>query len=149
MVSSKAATVADYLDELPPERRAVVETVRDAINEVMPAGFREGMGYGMIEWFIPLEDYPVTYNKQPLGYAALAAQKNAYSLYLNCIYATPGAAERFRAAWAGPRKLDMGKSCIRFKRAGDLDLDLIQREIAAATPADLIAAYEASRSPTR
>ena len=149
MVSSKAATVADYLGELPPERRVEVETVRDAINAVMPAGFREGMGYGMIEWFIPLEDYPVTYNKQPLGYAALAAQKNAYSLYLNCIYATPGAAERFRAAWAGPRKLDMGKSCIRFKRAGDLDLDLIQREIAAATPADLIAAYEASRSPTR
>ena len=149
MVSSKAATVADYLGELPPERRVEVETVRDAINAVMPAGFREGMGYGMIEWFIPLEDYPVTYNKQPLGYAALAAQKNAYSLYLNCIYATPGAAERFRAAWAGPRKLDMGTSCIRFKRAGDLDLDLIQREIAAATPADLIAAYEASRSPTR
>ena len=149
MVSSKAATVADYLDELPPERRAVIETVRDAINAVMPAGFREGMGYGMIEWFIPLEDYPVTYNKQPLGYAALAAQKNAYSLYLNFVYATAGRAEQFRAAWAGGRKLDMGKSCIRFKQASDLDLDLIKREIASATPADLIAAYEASRSSTR
>ena len=146
MVSSKAATVADYLSELPPERRAEIEAVRDALNAVMPAGFREGMGYGMIEWFIPLEDYPVTYNKQPLGYAALAAQKNAYSLYLNCLYATPGAAERFRAAWKGAGKLDMGKSCIRFKRAGDLDLDLISREIASATPADLIAAYEAARA---
>ena len=149
MVSSKATTVAAYLDELPPERRAEIETVRDAINAVMPAGYREGMGYGMIEWFIPLEDYPVTYNGQPLGYAALAAQKNAFSLYLNCLYATPGAADRFRAAWAGGRKLDMGKSCIRFKRASDLDLDLIRTEIASAAPSDLIAAYEASRSPTR
>ena len=149
MVSSKAATVAAYLDELPPERRAEIETVRDAINAVMPAGYREGMGYGMIEWFVPLEDYPVTYNGQPLGVAALAAQKNSNSLYLNCVYASPEAAERFRAAWAGGRKLDMGKSCIRFKRASDLDLDLIRTEIAATTPAELIAAYEASRAAKR
>ena len=77
MVSSSAATVSDYLTELPPERRAEIEKVRDVVNAALPAGYREGMAYGMIGWAIPLADYPDTYNKQPLGYAALAAQKNA------------------------------------------------------------------------
>ena len=65
MVSSKATTVDAYLAELPPERRAVMARVRDALNAVMPAGYREGMGYGMMGWDVPLEDYPNTYNKQP------------------------------------------------------------------------------------
>ena len=88
MASSKAATVAQYLAELPPERRAEIEKVRDLVNGALPAGYREGMGYGMIGWVIPLEDYPDTYNRQPLAYAGLAAQKNYNSLYLNCVYAS-------------------------------------------------------------
>ena len=103
MVSSSAATVSDYLAELPPERRAEVEKVRDVVNSALPAGYREGMAYGMIGWAIPLADYPDTYNKQPLGYAALAAQKNGYSLYLNCVYASDEKAQRFREAWAATR----------------------------------------------
>ena len=146
MVSSKAATVADYLAELPPERRAEMERVRDAINAVMPAGYREGMGYGMMGWDVPLEDYPDTYNKQLLSYAGLAAQKNSYSLYLTCVYSDPARAERLRAAAAAMgKKLDMGKSCIRFKRAADLPLDAICDEIASMSPADFIALYEESR----
>ena len=115
MVTSRAATVADYLAELPAERRAEIEKVRDLVNEALPAGYREGMGWGMIGWVVPLETYPDTYNGQPLAYAGLAAQKNANSLYLTCAYSAPERAERLKAAaLANGRKLDMGKSCIRF-----------------------------------
>ncbi len=147
MVVSKATTVAAYLDELPPERRREIDIVRDAVNSAMPAGYREGIGYGMIGWVIPLEDYPDTYNKQPLAYAGLAAQKNYNSLYLTCVYASAERRARFveRAAAAG-KKLDMGKSCIRFKRADDLPLELIAEEIATIPPADFIRLYEEGRS---
>ena len=147
MVSSKATTVDAYLAELPPERRAVMARVRDALNAVMPAGYREGMGYGMMGWDVPLKDYPDTYNKQPLGYAGLAAQKNSYSLYLTCVYSDPARAERLRAAAAAMgRKLDMGKSCIRFKRVEDLPLAAICDEIASTTPAELIRLHEKARA---
>ena len=144
MVSSKAATVAAYLDELPTERRAEIEKIRDVVNAALPAGYREGMGFGMIGWVIPVEDYPDTYNGQPLAYAGLAAQKHSNSLYLTCVYASAERTERLKAAWAATgRKLDMGKSCIRFKRADDLALDLIRLEIASTTPEQFIAMYEA------
>ena len=143
MVSSRAATVAAYLAELPADRRAEIERVRDLINSALPDGYREGIGYGMIGWVIPLERYPDTYNKQPLAFAALAAQKNYNSLYLNCVYASKERTEQLRAAFgAAGKKLDMGKSCIRFKRADDLALDVIRDEIASTTPTEFIAAYE-------
>lgn len=148
MAGSTAATVADYLAALDPARRAEIEPVRDLVNARLPAGYVEVIDHGMIGWVIPLADYPATYNKQPLLYAALAAQKNANSLYLNCVYAAPGRGERLRAAWAAQgRKLDMGKSCIRFRRAADLALDLVGDEIAATTPAQFIALYEAVKPP--
>ena len=147
MASSKAATVDQYLAELPPERRAVMARVRDALNAVMPAGYREGMSYGMMGWHVPLEVFPNTYNKQPLAYAGLAAQKNNYSLYLTCAYSDPARAERLRAAAAAMgKKLDMGKSCIRFKRVEDLPLDAICDEIASTTPAEFIQIYEKART---
>lgn len=146
MVSSKAATVVDYLAGLPPERRAEIEKVRDVVNDALPAGYREGMGYGMIGWVIPLDDFPVTYNGQPLAYAGLAAQKNYNALYLNCVYASTERTERLRERWkAAGKKLDMGKSCIRFKRADDLALDVVRDEIASTTPQQFIALYEAAR----
>jgi hypothetical protein len=147
MVSSKAQTVADYLDELAPERRREIEKVRDVINAAMPAGYREGMGYGMIGWVVPLETYPDTYNGQPLAYAGLAAQKNSNSLYLTCAYSSPERAQRLKdeAAAAG-KKLDMGKSCIRFKKADDLPLEAIAREIASTTPEEFIARHEEGRT---
>ena len=146
MVSSSATTVAGYLAELDPARRAEVETVRDLVNAALPAGYREGMTYGMIGWVIPLDDYPDTYNGQPLGYAALAAQKNGNSLYLNCVYASTERTERLKQAWAAAgKKLDMGKSCIRFRRASDLALDVVRDEIAATAPAEFIAIYEQTR----
>lgn len=147
MASSKAATVAAYLAELPPERRAEIERVRDLVNEALPEGYAEVMSHGMIGWIIPLEDYPVTYNGQPLAYAGLAGQKNGNSLYLNCVYASTERTERLRAA--SGKKLDMGKSCIRFERASDLALDVVRDEIAATAPAELIALYERAKPPAR
>ena len=125
MASSKAATVAAYLEELLPERRAEIAIVRDLVNEALPEGYVEVMSYGMIGWVIPLQDYPVTYNGQPLAYA-------------------------LRGAWAASgKKLDMGKSCIRFKRASDLALDVVRDEIAATAPAEFIALYERVKPPAR
>ena len=150
MVSSSAATVADYLAALDPERRTQIETVRKVVNAALPVGYVEVMSYGMIGWVIPLADYPDTYNKQPLGYAGLSAQKNSNSLYLNCVYASTERTERLKVEWKlSGKKLDMGKSCIRFKRADDLALDLIRDEIAATTPAEFITVYEATRPPKR
>ena len=147
MVSSKAATVADYLAELPVDRRAEIERVRDLINEAIPDGYREGIGYGMIGWVVPLERYPDTYNGQPLAYAGLAAQKNYNSLYLTCVYASKERTERLKAAFAAAgKKLDMGKSCIRFKKADDLALDLIRDEIASTKPDEFIKIYEEART---
>ena len=150
MVGSAAATVADYLDSLDPGRRAEIAAVRDLVNARLPAGYAEVMAHGMIGWVIPLADFPDTYNKQPLVYAALAAQKNANSLYLNCVYASPGRVERLREAWtAAGKALDMGKSCIRFKCASDLALDVVGDEIAATAPAEFIAFYRTVKPARR
>lgn len=147
MVQSKAASVSQYLAELPPERRAVVSKVRDLVNAHMPAGYVETMAFGMIGWGIPLSRYPETYNKQPLGYVALAAQKNGYSLYLMGVYGVAEQEKKLRAAAAAQgKKLDMGKSCLRFKQAEDLPLDAIGELIASMGVDDYIAVYEASRS---
>ena len=148
MVSSKAATVEQYLAELPPERRSEISRVRDVINQALPNGYREGMAWGMITWEVPLEQSGPTYNRQPLAYAALAAQKNSNSLYLNCTYGSAERTERFRRAWAAAgKKLDMGKSCIRFKKADDLALDVLSEEIASTTPEEFIAYYEKVKPP--
>jgi hypothetical protein len=147
VVSSKAATVADYLAELPADRRADIKAVRDLINAALPDGYVEGIGYGMIGWVVPLVRYPNTYNGQPLVYAGLAAQRNYNSLYLNCVYASKQRAERLKSNFAAAgKKLDMGKSCIRFKRADDLALEVVRDEIASTTPVEFIRIYEEARS---
>lgn len=147
MVSSTAATPAQYLEQLPAQRRVVVAAVRDLVNANLPPGYVEAMAYGMIGWSVPLARYPDTYNGQPLAYVGLAAQKNGYSLYLNCIYSDPVAEQSLRDAYArAGRKLDMGKSCLRFKALDGLLLDEVGR-IVASTPVDeFIAQYERARS---
>lgn len=147
MASSKAATVEEYLQELPEDRREVVSTVRDVILRNLPDGYTETMAWGMITYGIPLERYPTTYNGQPLGYAALAAQKNSYSLYLLGAYMDPEQEAALREAFRREgKKLDMGKSCVRFKKTADLPLDDIGQLISATTPDQYIARYEASRA---
>ena len=120
-MKSKAATVTEYLKSLSPERRAVVAAVRKEIRAGLPKGYREGMNCGMIAYEIPLSRHADTYNGQPLMYLALAAQKNNYALYTMCAYANPKIAQWLRSEFkSAQKKLDMGKSCIRFKKLDDL-----------------------------
>jgi hypothetical protein len=146
MARSKAGTVAQYLRELPPDRRAVVSAVRDVILENLPAGYQESMNWGMISYEIPLERYPKTYNGQPLSYAALAAQKNYFVLYLMGVYS-----KGKQAGWLAKefekrgKTLDMGKSCVRFKTIDDLPMDVIGDVIASTPPKTLIELFETSR----
>ncbi len=146
MVSSAASTVEAYLAELPPERREVMATVRALVNAHLPDGYEEGMNWGMISWEIPLSRYPLTYNMQPMVYAALAAQKNHYALYLMCAYADSQSERDLRAAYAAAGlKLDMGKSCLRFRRLDALLQSAVAAAIASTPPETHIARYEASR----
>lgn len=149
MAASKAPTVDAYLAELPPDRRAVVSAVRDAVARHLPNGYEEAMSFGMIGYQVPLARYPNTYNKQPLAYAALAAQKHYYSLYLTGVDHGEGEA-RVRAAFAkAGKKLDMGKSCIRFRSLDDLPLEALGEVIASMPPDEFVARYEASRAAAR
>jgi hypothetical protein len=146
MAKSSATTVEEYLAELPAERRAVVAAVRDVVRRHLPEGYQETMNWGMISYEVPLERYPDTYNGQPLNYAALAAQKNYYALYLPSVYQSPEQEAWLREEFAKARKrLDLGKSCVRFKRLEDLPLDAIGRVVGSTSPEQFIARYEAGR----
>lgn len=125
----------------------MISLVRDLVNRHLPSGYVETMNWGMICWEIPLSRYPVTYNKQPLGYVALAAQKNYYALYLMGVYAGSQNEKNLRDAYARVgKKLDLGKCCLRFRKLDDL-LQAEVGEIIASTPVDAyISHYEASRS---
>lgn len=141
---SEASTVEEYLRGLPSDRRETVAAVRDLVNSALPDGYLEGMNWGMISWEIPLERYPDTYNGQPLGVVALASQKNKCSLYLHGPYMVPALTERIRDGFAAAgKKLDMGKSCIRFRTADDLPPQVIREAVGALDPDQFIAAYEA------
>lgn len=143
---SDAETVQQYLDELPPERREIISAVRERILEHLPEGYAESMNWGMINYEIPLERYPDTYNGQPLGIVALAAQKNYNALYLMSVYMNPAQERSLKEAYrrAG-KKLSMGKSCLRFKKLEELELGAISTIIAATPPEELIRLYETSR----
>lgn len=144
MARSEAKTVAAYLKELPAERRAVVSAVRDLVVEHLPAGYRESMGSGMICYTIPLDVYPDTYNQQPACYVSLAAQKNYYALYLVGVYGDPKKEKQLADAYKKlGKKMDMGKSCLRFKSLDDLPMETLGAIIASVPPETLIAKMEA------
>ncbi len=146
MVQSKATTVEEYLAELPEERRAVVAEVRRLILEHLPDGYQERMNWGMITYEIPLARYPKTYNGQPLGYIALAAQKQYYSLYLMGVYGDSEQEKALKRAYAeAGKRLDIGKSCLRFRKLEDLLVEPIAEIVASTPPEAMIAQYEASR----
>lgn len=137
------AAVAEYFDALDEKRRAVVYPVFETVHQAMPEGYELVMEWGMPGWVIPLTTYPKTYNKKPLAYAGLAAQKQYNSLYLTGLYSNPDREAAFRAEWeATGRTLNMGKSCLRFKRLDDVDLDIIARTIAAISVDRFLATYE-------
>jgi uncharacterized protein YdhG (YjbR/CyaY superfamily) len=148
MVQSRAATVAGYLAELPPERRKVVAAVRKTVRANLPKGYVESMNWGMIAYEIPLSRYPLTYNRQPLMYAALAAQKNNFALYLTGVHGNPEMIALLKEAYrrAG-LKLDMGKSCLRFKGLDQIPLDAIGRLIGRVPVDEFIRRYEKVKRP--
>jgi len=142
-VTGSATTPEEYLAALPEDRREVVSAVRDTINANLEPGFEETMQYGMVSWVVPLERYPDTYNGEALAIASLASQKRHMALYLNCEYASPS---NFRERWeATGRKLDMDKSCVRFRKLDDVALDILGETIAATTVEGHIEAHERSR----
>lgn len=150
MVSSAATTVSQYLSALPPPRRAEISRVRDLVNANLPSGYEEGIIYGMISWFIPLAKKPDTYNGQPLCIASLGAQKNYNALYLMTVYGDPTLEKKFRGAFkAAGKKLDMGKSCVRFSAADELVPSAIEDAIKAMSVDDYIAHYDKVRGNTK
>lgn len=148
MVRSKSSTVREYLESLTNQQREVISTVRDVILANLPDGYEETMNWGMISYEIPLARFPKTYNKQPLMYAALAAQKNYYAVYLSMLYCGTDASHEdwFREEFENKgKKLDCGKSCVRFKSIDDLPLDVIGAAVRIATPEQFITVYQESR----
>jgi hypothetical protein len=151
---SKATTVDAYLKELPADRRSALEAVRSVIKKNLDASYEEGIQYGMIGYYVPHRIFPKGYHtdpKQPLPFAALASQKNHMALYLMGLYC--GCAEGkggltadatwFQTTWAKTgKKLDMGKSCVRFKKLDDLALDVIGEAIRRVPAKTYIARYE-------
>jgi hypothetical protein len=152
-MQSKAATVKAYLAELPPDRRAAIEAVRNVILANLDRDYEEGMAYGAIGYYVPHRIYPAGYHcdpKQGLPFAGLGSQKNYMSLGLMCHYSHTGEDRWFRAAWARTgKKLDMGKCCIRFRKLEDLALDVIAEAIRRMPVKKYIEHYESSIRPDK
>lgn len=142
-MKSDLSTIEEYLASLPEDRRTVVSAVREVILRHLPEGYSECMQFGMIGYAIPLSRYPKTYNGQPLSYVALASQKNYISLYLMGVYCDQQTADWFRNQYlTRGMKLNMGKSCVRFKRLEELPLDLVGEAVALLTVDEYIERYE-------
>ncbi len=149
-MKSAAATVEEYLDELSPERREAVSTIREVILANLPDGYVEMMDFGMIAYSVPLERYPKTYNGHPLSYAGIASEKSYVSVHLMNIYGDPETERWFVDSYkATGKRLDMGKSCVRFRKLDDLPLELIGEAVSRIPMEEWIRRYEASRPPKK
>lgn len=146
-MQSKATTVEQYLAELPPDRQAVMEKLRKLVKKNIPKGFQECMNYGMIGYVVPHKLYPSGYHctpELPLPFMNIASQKNFVAVYHMGIYADPKLLKWFTDAYTqlGIGKLDMGKSCIRFKKMDKIPFELIGELAAKMTPQNWIAVYD-------
>jgi hypothetical protein len=144
----RSPAVDEYLAALEPGRREVLAAVRDLVVEALPPGYEESFSHGMATWSVPLSRLPATYNGEPLMLAGLAAQKRHNSLYLMGLHvgAEDDRQADFARRWrATGRRLDMGKSCVRFRTLDDLDLPLVAEVLASRTVDDYVADYQSSR----
>jgi uncharacterized protein YdhG (YjbR/CyaY superfamily) len=146
-MQSKATTVEQYLSELPEERQKPMTELRKVIKKNLPKGFQEGMGYGMMGYSVPHSKYPAGYHcnpKDPLPFMSIASQKNFIAVYHMGVYADPKLLKWFTDAHAkaSAKKLDMGKSCIRYKKSEDIPYKLIGELASKITPDEWIAVYE-------
>lgn len=145
---TKPKTVAEYLASLPEDRRKALGAVRRTIKKNLSKGYKEGIQYGVIGYFVPHSVFPAGYHcdpNEPLPFAGLASQKNHMAIYLMCLYGDPKQEKWFRDAWAKTgKKLDMGKSCIRFKKIEDVALDVLGEAIRRVPAEQYVASYEAN-----
>ena len=147
MARSPAITVEQYLANLPADRRTEVTRVQDMVTRHMPGGYEQMMSFGAISWAVPLSRLPDTYNGQPLCYVALGTHKSYNTLYLMGAYGSATQRAELEAAFkTSGKKMDMGKSCLHFKKADDLPLDAIGRLIAAISSEKWVEIYERSRA---
>ncbi|WP_282049027.1 DUF1801 domain-containing protein [Maribacter aquivivus] len=143
----KANTPNEYIAQLPQERKLVIEKLRGTILENLPSGFEEQLSYGMFGYVVPHSLYPAGYHVQPelpLPFINLASQKNFIALYHSGIYAEPAIMNWFKNEYPNhcKRKLDMGKSCVRFKSMDDIPYELIAELCTKMTPTEWISLYE-------
>jgi Domain of unknown function (DU1801) len=153
-MQSKATTVDTYIAALPEDRQKAVKELCKVIKKNLPKGFKEGMGYGMIGWSVPHSIYPAGYHcnpKDPLPFMGLASQKNSINFYHMGIYADPKLLKWFQDAHAkaSPKKLDMGKSCVRYKKSEDIPYALIGELAAKITVNEWIEKYETALKDSR
>ncbi len=146
-MQSKAATVEEYIKELPGERQEAIKKLRREIKKHLPKGFNEGMSYGMIGYYVPHSIYPAGYHcnsKLPLPFMNVASQKNFVAVYHMGVYGDPKLLKWFtdEYAKAGVGKLDMGKSCIRFKKPENIPYKLIGQLASKITTQQWIEMYE-------
>lgn len=146
-MQSKATTIEEYLESLPEDRRNAMNNLRKVVKKNLPKGFQECMSYGMIGYVIPHSKYPPGYHcdpKLPLPFMNIASQKNFIAVYHMGVYADPKLLQWFTAAHAkaSAKKLDMGKSCMRYKKPADIPYELIGELAARMSPDDWIAMYE-------
>ena len=145
----EAKTPDEYIAGLPEDRRAALSALREVINDNLPPGFEEQMGYGHIGWVVPKDAYPPGYHctpEQPLPFMGIASQKNHIALYSMCLYGHVKQLDWFRSEWPkhSKKKLNMGKSCIRFTKLEDIPLDLIGQLASQTTPRQWIEIYQNS-----
>ena len=139
----------EYINQLPDERQDSFNKLRNTIIKHLPLGFEEHMSYGMIGYVVPKSLYPAGYHcdpKLPLPFVNIASQKNFIALYHMGIYTDPELLQWFQTEYAQQckYKLDMGKSCVRFKRMDDIPFDLIAELMGKMTPEDWINRYESA-----
>ncbi len=146
-MQSKAATPQEYIDSLPEDRKNAMTELRKIILANLAKGFKEGMGYGMLGYVVPHTLYPAGYHcdpKLPLPFLSVASQKNFIAIYHMGIYVEPKLLKWFTDEFAkhSKTKLDMGKSCIRFKKPEHIPFKLIGELASKMTPQQWIDIYE-------
>lgn len=144
----KSTSVAEYLSKIPEDRQPVVSRMLDIFRSNLPEGFEEGLGYGMPAFYVPHSLYPSGYHcdpKQPLPFISVASQKNFIALYHMGMYAKPELHKWWVEEYPkhAKRKLDMGKSCVRFKNLQDIPWALIEELATKMTAQEWIDIYEA------
>ena len=145
----EAEDLDDYITKLPEDRQEPMKKLRAAIEANIPDGFEQGMSYGMPGWVVPHSLYPKGYHvkpEEPLPFISIASQKNFIAFYHMGVYADEKLHKWFTSEYPkhSDRKLDMGKSCIRFKKIEEIPFELLGELVSKMTADEWIARYEAN-----